>query len=231
MPYSKTLKFVHVAIPKTGTTSMVLAMKGAQETRGGELTLLNDWITPEFRKKYRLNKIRDPHPKRAKHLSALQLNYILGDQEFERCFKFSIVRNPWARMVTRYFFTHVDNEPNSEEKRRKGTLRKFHNLDFEPWLIRRWERNKRKKNANTQLRKLVDLDGRLMVDYVGRLEKIQESLDFICDTIGVERMKMPHVNGTRRGHYAQFYNERTKEIVADMCRDDIEHFNFSFEQE
>ena len=181
MPYSKKYNFIHVAIPKTGTTSLIYALKTADPNLG----LHKEYITPEYQKKYNIDAIKGHTPGRAKHLSALQIKYIVGDEVFAKCFKFSIVRNPWARLVTRYFYTHVDNEPSLEVKRAKGTTRKFHDLDFDTW-IKRYADN-RKNRQNSQLRKLVDPDGNLLVDYVGRLETFQRSLDHICEQIGVQK--------------------------------------------
>ena len=224
MPYSKKYNFIHVAIPKPGTTSLVHALK----TAAPEISLLKEHITAQFRKEYKLNRIKARPPSRAKHLSALQIKYIIGDEAFAECFKFSIVRNPWARLVTRYFFTHVDNEPSIEEKRARGTTRKFHDLDFDTW-IKRYAEN-RKVRQNSQLRKLVDEDGKLLVDYVGRLETFQQSFDHICSQIGLQQTTIPHVNGTRKGHYSEYYSPDTRAIVAQVCSEDIEYFGFKFEQ-
>lgn len=230
MPYSKHLKFIHVAIPKTGSTSMVNALANLNQTHEAELTLVNEKINPAFRQQFNLNKIGDSKPGKAKHLSAIQLKYILGDEEFDRCFKFSIVRNSWSRMASVYFFHHADYEPSSEEKIRRGTTRKFHKLDFDSWVTKKYSNYKNKnKNKSSQLSKLTDLEGRLIVDYVGRLDTIQPSLDYICSKVGVKPISMPHTNGTNKTHYSHLYSQKTRDMVHEMCLTDIEYFNFSFE--
>jgi hypothetical protein len=252
VPYSKPLGLIFVAIPKTGSSSLVRALKTLQDPSGQKLQLLQEFVDKPYRKRYRFDEIGDPNPGRAKHLSALQIRYVLGEEEFDRCIKFSVVRNPWSRMLSRYFFTHVDAEPIPEKKRRRHTRRAFHNLDFESWLIRRWRwyqlvQFSRKVTArrgnsegrlsidpvgrfsNNQVHKLVDFEGRLLVDHIGRLEHVQDTLDWVCRKIGVDYVEMPHVNGARRGDYASFYNDRTREMVEEMCREDIEYFNYQFE--
>lgn len=231
MPYSRSLGVVYVAIPKTGTTSFTRALRQLQASAGGELELVKDTVTPEFRRRYRLDEIGDPRPGRAKHLSALQLRYILGEDEFTRCTRLSVVRNPWARMVSRYFFTHLSSEPDAADKLRRGTSRKFHDLEFEAWLERRRKRQRRSGERNSQLEKLTDRRGELLVDHVGRLERVQETLDWLTARLGMEPIAMPHVNGTRKGRYARFYSAATRELVAEMCREDIEFFDYQFEEE
>lgn len=253
MPYSKELGLIFVAIPKTGSSSLVNALKTLQSPYGQDLQLLREFVDKSYRKQYKFGEIGDPKPGRTKHLSALQIQYVLGQEEFDRCLKFSVVRNPWSRILSRYFFNHVDAEPPPELKLKRHTSRKFHNLDFESWLTKRWRRNKlsrlprkflRKRVtgdkqlsvdpvgrfSSNQLHKLVDHDGRIIVDHIGRLEQVQDTLDWVCSKTGADRIEMPHINGARRGHYANFYNHRTREMVEEMCQEDIAYFNYQFEE-
>lgn len=230
MPWSDSHSYVHVAIPKTGSTSMVAALKQLHAKLGGELLLYREPVDKAFRERYRLDEIGDRQPGHAKHLSALQLKYVLGDR-FEECSKFSIVRNPWARTVSRYHFHRIDFMPSREERKGRGTKGKFHGLDFETWIERRWKRwQARKRRLRSQLSKLVDLDGRLLVDYVGRLESFQESLNHICDRVGGPRLPMLHRNWTQKRHYSEFYTDRTRGMVREMCAEDIERFDYDYEQ-
>ena len=230
MPYLKSQGLIFIAIPKTGSTSMAAALRGLCPP-GERLQLLNELIDKAFRQKYRLDEIGDKKPGRGKHLSALQAKYILGDEEFNRCIKFSLVRNPWARMVSRYYFTHIESEPSDTEKIRRGTTRTFHNLTFEKWITKQWIAFKGGKKRAGQIAKLVDAEGNMLVDHVGRLENVQDTLDWVSERLGAARVVMPYVNGTRkRGHYSQIYNDRTRDMVAEICRKDIDYFNYQFEE-
>ncbi|MCX2978879.1 hypothetical protein EYC82_16095 [Halieaceae bacterium IMCC11814] len=110
-------------------------------------------LTQPIEESIGLIEIGDSKPGRAKHLSAVQIKYILGEAEFNRCFKFTLVRNPWARMISRYFYTHVEAEPRLLEKLRWGTTRDFHDLDFDAWLGKRWKYHQSGKRATIQLKK------------------------------------------------------------------------------
>ena len=63
------------------------------------------------------------------------------------------------------------------------------------------------------------------------LENVQAALDWATEAVGAPPIAMPHINGTRKGHYAQYYTPTTREMVADICRQDIEYFGYSFEQQ
>ena len=158
------------------------------------------------------------------------MNYVLGEEEFRRCFSFSLVKNLWDRMASRYFFERADNEPTAAEKKQRGTTRKFHNLDFDSWVRRERQRHRRGRGVQCQLNKLLDLKGRVLVDYVGRLESIQDALDYICQKIDGPRRTMPHVNGTRMGHYSHIYSASTRAMVEEICQIDIDYFGYSFEE-
>ena len=202
MPWSPSHHYVHVAIPKTGTTSLVRALHTLHKREGGSLELVKEQITPEFREEHGLDALGDPQPGRAKHLSAPQLQAILGDEEFGRCFRFTVVRNPWERMVSRYNFTHVKSEPSDEEKLDRGTKRSFHDLEFEPWLDRIAVRSLKGKGPRTQLSKLIGPNGEMLVNHIGRLTAVQDTVDVLCSRLkgspGAPRQARPPAGSTTR---------------------------------
>lgn len=228
MPYSERFSLVHVAVPKTGTTSVIEALQALHRIHGGELTLLTDRVDRRFRERHGLDALGDPQPRRAKHLSALQLRTIL-EERWERAFSFSLVRNPWAREVSRYWYTHEDHEPGWLAKWWQGAQRKFHGLSFPEWVERRRRSAKGRGGARNQLDKLTDQDGRILVDFVGRLENLQADFATVCDRIGVPRVAVPHVNSTGGGaRYPAMYDQHTRDVVAELYARDIAAFGYRF---
>lgn len=228
MPYSEKLKLVHIAIPKTGTTSVVAALKRLHKIHGGNLVLIKDRIDRSFRRQYGLDALGDPSPGHAKHLSAAQLKLILGDR-YDESFSFSFVRNPWARAVSRCYFTHNDSKPGFFERIRRGTSRRFHKLEFRDWLKRRAQSAEKKGGLRNQLDKLTDSSGAIIVNYVGRLESVNASFAHVCQQVGIEPIEVPHVNSTGKGvKYVDFFDDWSRDMVADIYRRDIEAFGYEF---
>lgn len=231
MPYVEKLKLVHIAIPKTGTTSMVRALKDLCELHGGEVSLVKDAIDRDFRKQFGLDALGDKKPGHAKHLSAAQLQLILGEK-YHQSFSFSIVRNPWARAVSRCFFTHVDNKPSFIERWRRGTGRTFHRKTFDDWIRARAVEAEKKGGLSNQIDKLVDLQGKIIVNYVGRLESVNESFAHVCRSIGVDPIPVPHVNPSQKSkkRYTDYYDDWSRDLIRDLYKRDIEAFGYEFEK-
>jgi hypothetical protein len=132
--------------------------------------------------------------------------------------------------VSQYFFTHQDLKPNFLDRVRRGTTRKFHDLGFEAWLSNRWIKYQQTGAARSQLSKLTDLDGSLLVDHVGQLEDVQDTLDWLTGRLGMGRIGISHINRATKSHYASYYTPRTRDMVEEMYREDIEYFKYQFEQ-
>ena len=157
--------------------------------------------------------------------------------EFNSYFKFTSVRNPWDKAVSFYHY-HI---------KRKWDLKWDWNATNAP-VFTEFVRNtssytKEKqeqifqntpspctysKRMSNQLDWITDENGNIIVDYIMRLENLQEDFDIICDKIGIPRQQLPHKNKTNHKHYTEYYDDETRQIVAEKYAKDIEYFGYKF---
>jgi len=151
------------------------------------------------------------------HTTAQQHLEILDKNVFDQCFKFSFVRNPWARMASIYFYYYQYHKSlefcPTVSHSDLGTLpdwlagANIRDLSFKNWLKAFCLDNKgvmgaaHKTCSNlnikhfhfNQLNWLVSsntTDNELLVDYIGKVENIQSDMDHICNQIGIKKMDL-----------------------------------------
>ena len=135
--------------------------------------------------------------------------------EFIEYFTFSIIRNPWEKCFSHYNYRARDNSQNG--------FARF--SEFNTWILR-------KINSplvfQTQFDFLKNVYDEILIDYTMRFEKLQEDFDIVCDKIGIPHSQLPHINKTKHKHYTEYYDEETKQIVAEKYAKDIEYFGYKY---
>ena len=128
--------------------------------------------------------------------------------DFDDYFKFAFVRNPFEREVSLWKYL---------KKIKKDGYVKEKFSDFVKLPAKR-----------TYMDYVKDNDGTIILDYIGRVENLQKDFNTICDKIGIPKQKLPHENKTKHKHYTEYYDDETRELVAENYKKDIEYFNYKF---
>lgn len=142
---------------------------------------------------------------------------------FDRYYKFAFVRNPWDWQVSMYHF--ILNEPTHIKH---DLVKSFGSFEqYLEWVVA--TPSPFAKGA-TKLQKdvLTDDVGRLLVDFVGRYETLTQDFTQICTVLKIPA-QLPHINQTKHRDYRSYYNERTRQLVAEHFAADIALFGYQFE--
>jgi hypothetical protein len=153
-------------------------------------------------------------------------------EDWARYFKFTIVRNPWARLVSCYQDKIIRLKPtasNLRSAKHGNNLRWQLNLQkpsFKEFLeiVTKAENIQADDHWDTYHNRVVFED----VDFIGRLENIQEDFNTICDKLGIPQLELPHRNKSKHKHYSEYYDDESIELVAKAYKKDIDLFGYKF---
>ena len=145
------------------------------------------------------------------------------DPRRKNYFKFCFVRNPWDRFLSTYFYLKKGGRGGKGDVRDAKILNQFENFKE---FVGNFDKIKNDLADRHFYEQFFWMDDRL--DYIGKVENLQNDFNFICDKIGIERHKLPHKNPTKHKHYTEYYDDETREIVAKKYAKDIEYFKYEF---
>ncbi|MBQ4849233.1 sulfotransferase family 2 domain-containing protein [Pseudoalteromonas sp. MMG012] len=197
----------------------------------------------------RPNEDRLMGPPRLAHLYAQEyVKYgYLSSEQFSQYFKFSFVRNPWARLVSEYTY-------------RKALGHEQYQRSFKSFLLDAFPEPKdddfirgvdHYRHIVPQTNFLYDHDGNCLVDFIGQFESLQQDFSKVCKYLGINNSTLPHKNSTAdlgsknlleklyqkfvklpkkpQLHYSAYYCDETIDFVSKYYAQDIKRFNYTFE--
>jgi hypothetical protein len=163
------------------------------------------------------------------HLTAWHYRMIFRPNEFRTFFKFAIVRNPWDRLVSAFHFLKKGGLNPYDRWWAEKHLGQF--PDFDSFV----KHGLNLKNINSFVHfqpqaSFVFLNGELQVDYVGRLENLEHDFGHICQRLGMEKeLLVVNALSNKQRDYRSHYTDVTRDIVADVYKEDIDRFGYAFD--
>jgi len=141
------------------------------------------------------------------HYPLYKVKEVISNEKYNNYFKFSFVRNPYERCVSAWKYNIIKGHTSPE----KNLLQFVRNLG---------------PNVNSKYLNQYDfVNG---CDYIGRFENLQKDFNIICDTIGIPKQQLPHVNKTKHKCYTEYYDDEIRELVTEKYAKDIEYFGYEF---
>jgi hypothetical protein len=227
--------FLYVAITRTGSEAVRSGLAQSHIGRSG---------TPYGTKEQPSPEIPWLH---TGHYTASEWKTVLGEEDFNNRFKFTIVRSPWCKLVSHYTGA-CKYKQFGLLKSDRGRPERF-NLWLKKVLTEHWvakcspKYGPRAKDCDHErtphwncLDWITDDDGNIMVDYIGRHEDQPEAYNKILKLIEQHSGKLIESPAPLTRHnvsnigngYRWYYNDESIELVREYFKKDIEEFGYEY---
>ncbi|KXI30820.1 sulfotransferase family 2 domain-containing protein [Paraglaciecola hydrolytica] len=218
MLLSHRYNFLYIHIAKTGGTSMRAALNKLR------------WTDPMYYLMFPCHKISQlsghkTASKLPRHAGVIAAKEMLPAAVFDNLFKFAFVRNPWDLQVSSYH--HIQKEaPHLLSGINNFSEFIHYKLDANRPAIFHFDISTKRQTDH-----LVDLDGKIVVDFIGRYENLSEDFIQVQQRLNLKQLTMPHKRKApkRDADYRQYYSDETAEKVARYFAKDIRLLNYAFE--
>ena len=195
-------KFIFIHTNKCAGTSIEVSLTSicGSDDIIGPVTLEN--LPPDYKhpENYDKNKFEDT-------MSAEEIKSNIPLEYWEEYTKFSVVRNPWDRMISAWFWqTRNDNRD---------------------LLIFLSQPALRPISMSEQL----TVNDSICTDFLIRYENLNDDYKKVCKLLKISPVKLPHAKSgykPKDTHYTKYYDGYTKNIIETKFKDDINNFGYKF---
>jgi chondroitin 4-sulfotransferase 11 len=161
------------------------------------------------------------YTEKRKHWTLNGLKEILDLEIFDEYFKFSFVRNPWDFIISKYKDVWFTSEhPGGPIGELAGKSLKY--------FLEHYKTPSHEKGETFH-----DYFDPEQMDFVGRFENRENDLEYISEKIGFTIDSKIHqrkiqMRDKNKKHYTEYYDDETREIIAEKYAKDIEYFGYKF---
>jgi hypothetical protein len=207
-------KLIFVHIPKTGGTSLAMALEGRAKA---DDILIGD--TPKAHKRRRRLRHASARGRLWKHSRLADIEGLVSRDFIRSCFCVTLVRNPWDRLVSLYEWLKLQSFEHPMVARAQQH-------DFGGFLhAAETQGALRAAPYSSYLRDGAGVEHRA---HFIRLEQFADDSASLWAHLGF-RLDLPHENRSCRGaDHRAYYDAALADLVAQLCAEDIARFGYSF---
>jgi len=216
-------RFIYLLNPRTASTATGQALRKATEA----------YFVPARDIEDKQGKIVVPR----KHTTIKQLreHEIVPEETLQAFFKFVTVRNPFDSLVSAWSkkvhdYSHLLDDPDSwvhKSPNYAEGLRRAVGSTFAEWIAEQYD-HKFKSGRGASMNRNFIRD----VDHVLRYETLEEDFREVAGHLDMGAdIEIPRSNvtkGRRQKDYRSYYDEKTREIVASVFREEIDTLGYEF---
>lgn len=151
------------------------------------------------------------------HVTAKELKEKLPEKTYNSFFKFAFVRNPWDWQVSLYHYMLQEKKHPQHD-----FIKSVESFDhYIEWRV--------KEDKHLQKEFVTGDNGDIIVDFVGKIENLETDFNYVCKKIGIQSSLL-HKNKSYHRDYRSYYNKKTKELIYEHFKEDIELFGYTFDK-
>lgn len=146
-------------------------------------------------------------------------------RKFRSYFKFAFVRNPWDRLVSSYAFLRDGGNDAEDKEWSRRHLASY--PDFKRFIMG-WltpENARSWIHFIPQSDFILDLNGHLMVDYVGRYENLVNDVRVVAERLG-RAAPLLKTNQSNHALFSTYFDPETAEVVRSVYGRDMKAFDY-----
>jgi hypothetical protein len=149
----------------------------------------------------------------------------------EKYFSFCFVRNPWDRFVSSYFYLNRGGANTKPDK-------KAYEMYIKPYktfkdVVMNIDEDKGNlffcQHFVPQMNYIIDDHDDVIVDFIGRFEKINEDFAEVCKKIGIPPIELPLLNASSHQPYWEYYDDESQEMIFRKYNREIDYFKYQYE--
>ena len=232
MIISHSHRFIFIKSEKTAGTSVEAAL--SMHCSGDDIVVpINDFRhnrTEQGEFIHHSMNADEEYRRIGQHVDAATIRRKVTPEVWNGYFKFSMVRNPWERTLSDFFWKWRANPAIKPKKQFYHYLGiPFNEISRQKVLFSEFLKSEEFVNND----RFYILDDELCVDFVIRYENLVEDVAEACRKIDLPQLEIPRLKtGFRKKkyHYSAYYDDASKEIVANKHHHDIRLFGYDFEQ-
>lgn len=156
------------------------------------------------------------------HLTAAEKKAEVGEQKWQDKFTFAFIRNPFDKVCSHYRYRVKTNQTKLQDNP----------LSFADWVRRSYYEkdpfyHDSPKMFMPQSQWLSDASGNIMVDQVYRFENLEKDFHDLCQRLDLDA-QLPHLKASKKVDYRTYYDEGTKDLVANLFNEDLMAFDYRY---